>query len=75
MTKMPLRRRGVERARARIKQGTNRVRFSSIAEWDVTLFIHYLCQTTEAQNLNTIYTNLSHAPKLSDGEIWRPTYE
>ena len=32
MTRTPLRWRGLERARARIKQGTNRARFGSIAE-------------------------------------------
>ena len=52
MTKTPLRLRGLERVRARIKQGTNRTRFSSIAERDVRLFIHSLCQTTGAPNLN-----------------------
>ena len=55
MTKTPLRLRGLERARARIKQGTNRTRFSSIAERDVRLFIHSLCQTTEAKNLNVFF--------------------
>ena len=53
MTKTPLRLRGLERAR--IKQGTNRTRFSSIAERDVRLFIHSPCQTTEAKNLNVSF--------------------
>ena len=57
MTKTPLRLRGLERARARIKQGTNRTRFSSIAERDLRLFIHSLCQTTEAKNLNAFFFN------------------
>ena len=39
MTKTPIRRGRLERARVRIKQGTNRARFSSITEWDVRLFI------------------------------------
>ena len=55
MTKTPLRMRGLGRARARIKQGTNRTRFSSIAERDVRLFIHSPCQTTEAKNLNVFF--------------------
>ena len=55
MTKTPLRLRGLGRARARIKQGTNRTRFSSIAERDVRLFIHSPCQTTEAKNLNVSF--------------------
>ena len=54
---------GLERERARIKQGTNRARFSSIAEWDVRLFIHSLCQTTEAQNLNAFLITLWKARK------------
>ena len=55
MMKTPLHLRGLERARARIKQGTNRTRFSSIAERDVRLFIHSPCQTTEAKNLNVFF--------------------
>ena len=57
MMKTPLHLRGLERARARIKQGTNRTRFSSIAERDVRLFIHSPCQTTEAKNLNVFFFN------------------
>ena len=41
MTKTPLCRRGLEGARARTKQGTNRGHFSSIVEWDVRLFYSF----------------------------------
>ena len=52
MTKTPLRRSRIRTCtRARIKQGTKRARFSSMAEWDVRLFVHSLCQTTEPQNV------------------------
>ena len=30
---------------------------------------------SKRDNRGTIYINLSRAPMLSDGEIWRPTYE
>ena len=49
-------------ARSRIKQGTNRTRFSWIAEWDVRL-CSSLCQTTEAQNLNAFFMTLWEARK------------
>ena len=39
----------------------------------VFIFVCFLFSCEE--NLYPIYTNLAHAPKLSDGEIWRPTYE
>ena len=56
MTKTPITEDGLKRERARIKQGTNRAHFSSMAECpDVRLFIHSLFLTTEAHNLNAFF--------------------
>ena len=60
---------GLERARMRIKQGTNRARFSSIAEWDVRLFIHSLSQKTEAQNFNAFFDNAVKSKEALRSEI------
>ena len=59
----------LEHALARIKQDTNRARFSSIAEWDERLFIHSLCQTTEAQNLNAFFDNAVKSKETLRSEI------
>ena len=69
MMKTPLHLRGLERARARIKQGTNRTRFSSIAERDVRLFIHSPCQTTEAKNLNVFFYDNVKSQEARRSEI------
>ena len=52
-----------------IKQGANRARFSSIAEWDVRLFIHSLCQKNEAQNFNAFFDNAVKSKEALRSEI------
>ena len=51
-----------------LKQGKNRARFNSIAEWDVRL-IHCLCQTTEAQNLNAFFHDAVRNKEAMRSEI------
>ena len=60
---------GLERLRARIKQGTNRERFSSISEWNVRIFIHSLFQTTEAQNFYAFFDNAVKSKEALRSEI------